>query len=40
MSEGLTVLTARRLLYDGTRLIDQPIVVVEDGRIASISTRS
>jgi N-acetylglucosamine-6-phosphate deacetylase len=39
MNEGLTVLTARRL-YDGSRLVDHPIVVVEDGRIASISTRS
>ena len=34
-----TVLTARRL-YDGSRLIDHPIVAVEDGRIASISTRA
>src|SRR5580658_9466406 len=33
------VLTARRL-YDGSRLHDHPIVVLEDGRIASISTRT
>jgi N-acetylglucosamine-6-phosphate deacetylase len=33
------VLTARRL-YDGSRLHDHPIVVLEDGRIASISTRA
>jgi N-acetylglucosamine-6-phosphate deacetylase len=39
MSNGLTVLTARRL-YDGTGLIDHPIVIVEGGRIASISARS
>jgi N-acetylglucosamine-6-phosphate deacetylase len=35
----LQVLTARRL-YDGSRLHDHPIVVLEDGRIASISTRA
>ena len=34
-----TVLTAERL-WDGNRLLDQPTVVVEDGRIASISTRA
>src|SRR5580692_10450429 len=33
------VLTARRL-YDGSRLHDHPIVVLEDGRITSISTRA
>ncbi len=33
------VLTARRL-YDGSRLHDRPIVVLEDGCIASISTRA
>src|SRR5580704_785992 len=33
------VLTARRL-YDGSRLHDHPIVVLEAGRIASISTRA
>ncbi len=33
------VLTARRL-YDGSHLHDHPIVVLEDGRIASISTRA
>lgn len=39
MSKGLTVLTAGRL-YDGTRIVEHPIVVVDDGRIASISTRA
>jgi len=39
MSKGPTVLTARRL-YDGSRLVDYPIVVVDDGRIVSISTRA
>ncbi len=34
-----TVLTAKRL-YDGTRLVDEPIVVLEDGYIASIASRS
>jgi N-acetylglucosamine-6-phosphate deacetylase len=34
-----TVITAA-MLWDGTRLRHQPIVVVEDGRIASISTRA
>jgi N-acetylglucosamine-6-phosphate deacetylase len=34
-----TVLTAERL-WDGTKLIDLPVVVIEDGRIASISTRA
>jgi N-acetylglucosamine-6-phosphate deacetylase len=34
-----TVLTAERL-WDGTRLHDHPIVVLEDGQIASISTRA
>jgi N-acetylglucosamine-6-phosphate deacetylase len=34
-----TVLTAERL-WDGTKLLDLPVVVVEDGRIASISTRA
>jgi N-acetylglucosamine-6-phosphate deacetylase len=34
-----TVLTAERL-WDGTRLLDRPAVVVEDGLIASISTRA
>jgi N-acetylglucosamine-6-phosphate deacetylase len=32
-----TVLTAKRL-WDGTRLLDDPIVVIEDGRIESIGT--
>jgi N-acetylglucosamine-6-phosphate deacetylase len=32
-------LTAERL-WDGTKLIDLPVVVIEDGRIASISTRA
>ena len=34
-----TVLTAERL-WDGTKLIDLPVVVIEDGRLASISTRA
>jgi N-acetylglucosamine-6-phosphate deacetylase len=34
-----TVFTAERL-WDGTRLLDHPAVVIEDGRIASISTRA
>jgi len=34
-----TVLTARRL-FDGARLLDDPVVVLEDGHIASISTRA
>jgi N-acetylglucosamine-6-phosphate deacetylase len=33
------VLTAERL-WDGTSLLDQPVVVIEDGLIATISTRS
>jgi N-acetylglucosamine-6-phosphate deacetylase len=39
MVQALTVLTARRL-FDGSRLVDHPIVAVEDGRIASITTRA
>jgi N-acetylglucosamine-6-phosphate deacetylase len=34
-----TVLTAERL-WDGAGLLDLPVVVIEDGRIASISTRA
>jgi N-acetylglucosamine-6-phosphate deacetylase len=34
-----TLLTAERL-WDGTRLLDSPVVLIEDGRIAAISTRS
>jgi N-acetylglucosamine-6-phosphate deacetylase len=34
-----TVLTAERL-WDGTRLLDHPILVIENGLIASISTRA
>jgi N-acetylglucosamine-6-phosphate deacetylase len=34
-----TVLTAERL-WDGTRLLDLPVVEIEDGQIASISTRA
>jgi N-acetylglucosamine-6-phosphate deacetylase len=34
-----TVLTAQRL-WDGTRLLDWPVVVIEDGRIASICSRT
>jgi N-acetylglucosamine-6-phosphate deacetylase len=33
------VLTAARL-FDGTRLLDHPVVVIEDGRIASIAPRT
>jgi N-acetylglucosamine-6-phosphate deacetylase len=39
MPQAPTVLTARRL-YDGSRLHDHPIVVLDGGRIASISTRA
>jgi N-acetylglucosamine-6-phosphate deacetylase len=34
-----TVLTAQRL-WDGVRLLDWPVVVIEDGWIASISSRA
>jgi N-acetylglucosamine-6-phosphate deacetylase len=34
-----TVLTAERL-WDGAGLLDQPMVEIEDGRIASVSTRA
>jgi N-acetylglucosamine-6-phosphate deacetylase len=34
-----TVLTAKRL-WNGTRLLDDPVVEIEDGRIASVFTRS
>ena len=34
-----TVLTAQRL-WDGIRLLDWPVVVIEDRRIASISSRA
>jgi N-acetylglucosamine-6-phosphate deacetylase len=34
-----TVLTAKRL-WNGDRLIDDPVVVIEDGRIASITSRT
>jgi N-acetylglucosamine-6-phosphate deacetylase len=34
-----TVLTADRL-WDGTRLFDQPAIVIKEGRIASIGTRA
>ncbi len=34
-----TVLTAERL-WDGSRLLDSPVVEIEDGRIASISSRA
>jgi len=34
-----TIVTAERL-WDGTKLIDFPVVVIEDGQIASISTRA
>ncbi|MGD0521888.1 MAG: transposase [Terracidiphilus sp.] len=35
----LTALTAERL-WNGTSLLDHPVVAIEEGRIASISTRS
>src|ERR1039458_3608075 len=35
----LTVLTAEKL-WNGTRMLDHPVVAIEDGRIASISTRA
>jgi N-acetylglucosamine-6-phosphate deacetylase len=34
-----TVLTAKRL-YDGTNLLDDPVVVLENGRVTAISTRA
>jgi N-acetylglucosamine-6-phosphate deacetylase len=34
-----TAITAKRL-FDGARLLDDPVVVVEDGRIVSIATRA
>lgn len=34
----LTVITAERL-WDGSRLMDQPLISIDDGRISSISTR-
>jgi N-acetylglucosamine-6-phosphate deacetylase len=34
-----TVITAGRL-WDGTRLVDQPVIVVEEGRILSIGSRT
>jgi N-acetylglucosamine-6-phosphate deacetylase len=34
-----TVITAERL-WDGSRLLDMPVVAIEDGRIVSISTRA
>ncbi len=37
--EKRTVLTAKRL-YDGTNLLDDPVVVLENGRVTSISTRA
>ena len=39
MHDMRTVLTAERL-WDGTRLIDLPVVEIEDGRIASIHSRA
>ncbi len=39
MPQAPTVLTARRL-YDGSHLHEHPIVVLDGGRIASISTRA
>jgi N-acetylglucosamine-6-phosphate deacetylase len=34
-----TVLTAKRL-WDGTSLLDHPVILIEDGRIASIGSRA
>lgn len=34
-----TVLTAERL-WDGVKLLDRPMVVIEDGRVASVSSRT
>ena len=39
MNNTTVVLTAKRL-FDGSRVIDDPVVLVEDGRIASIETRA
>ena len=39
MPHGITVVTARRL-FDGVRVVDDPVVVVEDGCIASLATRA
>jgi len=39
MKGASTVVTAKKL-FDGGKLIDDPVVVIEDGAIASISTRS
>lgn len=39
MNNATVVLTAKRL-FDGSRLIDDPAVLVEDGRIASIAARA
>ena len=33
-----TIITAEQL-WDGTRLLSNPVVAIEDGRIASVSTR-
>lgn len=35
---GLTVLTAKRL-FDGSRVLDHPVVILEDGCIAAVSSR-
>src|SRR3984885_3287241 len=34
-----TVLTAEKL-YNGTSLVDHPVILIEDGRIASIHSRT
>jgi N-acetylglucosamine-6-phosphate deacetylase len=39
MNNTTVVLTAKRL-FDGSLLIDDPVVLVEDGRIAAIATRA
>jgi N-acetylglucosamine-6-phosphate deacetylase len=39
MKDTPTVLMAKRL-YDGTRLLDDPVVLLEDGRVTSVTTRA
>jgi len=39
VSSMRTAITAEKL-WDGTNLLDHPVVVVEDGRIDSIGTRA
>jgi N-acetylglucosamine-6-phosphate deacetylase len=39
MKDTPTVLMAKRL-YDGIRLLDDPVVLLEDGRVTSVTTRA